>query len=73
MCTIYKQRNPFWYNANDRRSRKYSTDRYWNGKFKYHNADSSFLLHFQIQAAANLLLESKMFYVPFVLNSAEIR
>ncbi|CAH2068417.1 unnamed protein product, partial [Iphiclides podalirius] len=29
--------------------------------------------HFQIQAAANLLLESKMFYVPFVLNSAEIR
>ncbi|KAJ2946584.1 hypothetical protein O0L34_g12639 [Tuta absoluta] len=27
----------------------------------------------EIQAAANLLLESKMFYVPFVLNSAEIR
>lgn len=27
----------------------------------------------QIQAAASLLLESKMFYVPFVLNSASIR
>ncbi|CAB3255443.1 unnamed protein product [Arctia plantaginis] len=27
----------------------------------------------EIQAAANLLLESKMFYVPFVLNSAELR
>ncbi|XP_063831270.1 hormone receptor 4 isoform X3 [Ostrinia nubilalis] len=27
----------------------------------------------EIQAAASLLLESKMFYVPFVLNSAEIR
>lgn len=27
----------------------------------------------QIQAAASLLLESKMFYVPFVLNSASVR
>ncbi|KAI8115411.1 Hormone receptor 4 [Lucilia cuprina] len=27
----------------------------------------------EIQAAASLLLESKMFYVPFVLNSASIR
>lgn len=26
----------------------------------------------QIQAAASLLLESKMFYVPFVLNSASV-
>lgn len=34
-------------------------------------ADTIFLP--QIQAAAALLLESKMFYVPFVLNSAEIR
>lgn len=30
-------------------------------------------LNFQIRAAAALLLESKMFYVPFVLNSAEVR
>jgi len=27
----------------------------------------------EIQAAASLLLESKMFYVPFVLNSASVR
>lgn len=31
------------------------------------------LVFYQIQAAASLLLESKMFYVPFVLNSASIR
>lgn len=31
------------------------------------------IFHLQIQTAANLLLESKMFYVPFVLNSATTR
>lgn len=31
------------------------------------------MFFFKIQAAASLLLESKMFYVPFVLNSASIR
>lgn len=37
------------------------------------NKFSAFFSFIQIQAAASLLLESKMFYVPFVLNSASVR
>uniref|UniRef100_A0A182YPQ7 NR LBD domain-containing protein n=1 Tax=Anopheles stephensi TaxID=30069 RepID=A0A182YPQ7_ANOST len=38
------------------------------------NRLSDLLAHIpEIQTAASLLLESKMFYVPFVLNSANIR
>lgn len=73
-CNICIRRNALWYNvitadANGGARKRTIDER--NGKLRA--THSPFPPRFQIQAAANLLLESKMFYVPFVLNSAEIR